>query len=471
VETSKVSRRSILGALGRVTLTMPLAYVVAACGGSASAPPAASTPAGQAANANAAPTSAPAAQGAANPAPAGAIVLWYGTDYLPGTTDTLKALMDDFTKKSSIPTDFELKSGSWGDQLNAAVQAGSPPDIWQTYDYQAQYWNAQGQALDVTDVVNQYQSQKGGLWPYVTATITAKGKAYAIPLATNTWPLHVRQDILDSKNGGKWPTTWDETRAAGKAINDPPNLYAYGWTMGKTNDANNHFIATLWTFGGKLQNDDGTFGLKADDEAALAVLDLASKMYNDDKIIPPASVQWDDGGNNNAFQGSQVAWTSNPLSVYGWLLKNKPEIAKTTILQNYPKGPAGSFGQVDVWCVTAWKGTKQADKVRQFLDYVLSPDIHAKRIQDLHPRFTPIYQDLLSDKIWDDKTFQGLKDIAKTARIMAYAASPQAGYATFTTQLIIGEMMQNLLVKKMPAKDAFNTFYQAAKNIYSQYSS
>jgi multiple sugar transport system substrate-binding protein len=293
---------------------------------------------------------------------------------------------------------------------------------------------------------------------------------YALPLATNTWPFHVRTDWLDQA-GVKWPTTWDEMRQAGKQITNAPKRYAFGWTMGKTNDTNNHFIGTLWTYGGKLQNEDGTFGLKANDDAALAVLDLAQNMYNTDKIIPPAVVQWDDGGNNNSYQGGQVAWTSNALSIYGWLQNNAPDVYKATALQSYPKGPAGSFGQVDVWCVTAWKNTKQADNVRQLLDYFVNPDNHAARIKTLQPRFTPIYQDLLSDPIWSDPKWDGIKAIAKSARIMAYAAAPQAGYATFTTQFLIGDMMQNLIVKKLSSKDAYNQFYQAAKGVYAQYSS
>lgn len=467
MSTSKTTRRSVLGLLGGAGL----AVLASACGSSspAAAPTSAPAAAPTTAPASATATTAPAAQAAASSGGGSAIVMWYGTDYLAATTDTLKKQLSDFTAKTKVPATFELKSGAWTDQLNAAVQAGNPPDVWQSYDYQAQYWNAQSQALDVSEVVNKYKDQKGGFWPYVTATITAKGKVYATPLATNTWPFHVRQDWLDQKAGGKWPATWDEMRQVGKQITDAPKIYAYGWTMGKTNDTNNLFIGTLWTYGGKLQNEDGTFGLKANDDTALAVLDLASKMYNDDKIVPPAVVQWDDGGNNNSFQEGQTAWTSNPLSIYGWLQGHKPEIAKVTTLQNYPKGPAGSFGQVDVWCVTAWKGTKQPDNVRQLLDYLVNPDNHTKRIQDLHPRFTPIYQDLLNDNIWSDKFYNGLKDIAKSARIMAYAASPQAGYSTFTTRFLIGEMMQSLIVKKTPAKDAYNQFYQAAKDLYAQY--
>jgi ABC-type glycerol-3-phosphate transport system substrate-binding protein len=473
----RITRRSLISYLGKASLAVPLVGLIACSSSPAASPtaaPASTSAAAAPTSASSAPTSAastPAPQAAAAPAANGKtpVVIWYGTDYLQATTDTLASQLADFTKKTGIPAKLEVKSGSWGDQLNAAVQAGTAPDAWQSYDYQCQYWNAQGQAMEISQLINKYKNQQGGFFPYVEATIGNNGKTFAVPLAVNTWPFHARQDLLDKVNGGKWPDTWELQQTVGKTITSAPKLYAYGWTMGKTNDTNNHFIGTLWTFGGKLQNEDGTFGLKANDDAALAVLDLAKKMYSDLKIIPPAVVQWDDGGNNNAYQDEQVAWTSNPLSILGWLQQHKPDLAKITSLFNYPKGPAGSFGQVDVWGVTIWKNTKQPDAILGAAEWWIDPTHYADRIRTLAPRFTPMYQGLLDDKVWDNPIYQGVKDIAKTGRIMAYAASPQAGYSTFTTRFLIGEMMQNLLVKNLSSKDAYNQFYQAAKQIYSQY--
>lgn len=468
--TFRLTRRSLFRYLGGAALVLPAASLAVACSGQPGAPATTPTSSGAPAVATSPATvPAPKATAAGSTSPAKAIVVWYGKDYLDGTTDTLKAQLADFTKKTNVPVDFQVKSGSWSDQLNAAVQAGTAPDLWQSYDYQCQYWNAQGQALELSSAINKYKDQQGGFFPYVLPTISAQGKVFAAPLATNTWPFHARQDILDKENGGKFPDSWETMREVGKKITNAPKLYAYGWTMGKTNDTNNHFIGTLWTFGGKLQNEDGTFGLKANDDAALAVLDLAQKMYAVDKIVPEAVVQWDDGGNNNAYQDEQVAWTSNPLSIYGWCLQHKPELAKNTNFYNYPKGPAGSFGQVDVWGLTAWKKTPQQDYVLQAIDWLVDPAHHAERIKTLAPRFTPIYQNLLNDPVWDKSLFTGIKEIAKSGRIMAYAASPQAGYSTFTTRFLIGEMMQNVMVKKTAPKDAYNQFYQAAKAIYEQY--
>jgi len=483
----RVTRRSLIGYLGKTSLALPVVALLACSSAPASSPTAApaSAAASSSSSSTTAPTAAPQAkpttapQAAPTAAPQAAVApasgsktpvtIWYGTDYLQSTTDTLTAQLAAFTKKTGTPAKLEVKSGSWGDQLNAAVQAGSAPDAWQSYDYQCQYWNAQGQAMEVSQLINKYKGQQGGFFPYVEATIGGQGKTFAVPLAVNTWPFHARQDLLDKVNGGKWPDTWELQQTVGKEITNAPKVYAYGWTMGKTNDTNNLFIGTLWTYGGKLQNEDGTFGLKANDEAALAVLDLAKNMYATIKMVPPAVVQWDDGGNNNSYQEEQTAWTSNPLSVLGWCQQHKPALAKVTSLYNYPKGPAGSFGQVDVWGITIWKNSKQPDAILSAAEWWIDPTNYVDRIRTLAPRFTPMYQDMLNDKVWDNQIYQGVKDIAKTGRIMAYGASPQAGYSTFTTRFLIGEMMQNLLVKNTAAKDAYNQFYQAAKAVYSQY--
>ncbi len=489
--SNPVSRRTAIRSMGGVLAATVGLGLLAACGGdtpaaaptTAPAAAAATKPTGAATSAAgaAAPTQAAAAAPttaavAPTAAPQSAqakagqkVTIWYGQDYLPTVNETMQAQLTEYGKAKNVAIDYVVKSGAWGDQLNAGVQAGTPPDAWHSYDYQCQYWAAQDQALDVTTMVNKYKNESGGMWDYITTTVAAKGKVYAVPIAVNAWPLHVRQDMLDKENGGKWPDTWDEFRTVAKKITKSPDVYAFGWTMGKANDANNHFIAALWTFGGKLQNDDGTFALKANDPAALAALQLAKDMYETDKTIPPAVVQWDDGGNNTAYQDGQVAITSNPTSIYGWLVKNKPDIAKATTFQTYPKGPAGSFGQVDVWGVTIYKNTKVPEQAQGALEWMLQPDHHKQRIIDLAGRFLPVYKGMLDDPLWQQPLYKAYGDIAKTGRIMGFSAPPAKGYSDFTTRFLIGNMMQDMVVRKQTPQQAYQTFYEAAKGVYSSY--
>src|SRR5262247_3189593 len=130
------SRRRVLclgiGAFG--------AAILAACG-QAAAPteaPKAAAPATQApaaaptqpAAAAPKPTEAPkAAAPAAGSGAKATLTIWEGTDYIEEVTKLMGSTWSDWAKQSNVELTFEEKSGDWGPQLNAAVQAGTPPDI------------------------------------------------------------------------------------------------------------------------------------------------------------------------------------------------------------------------------------------------------------------------------------------------------------------------------------------------------
>jgi multiple sugar transport system substrate-binding protein len=289
-------------------------------------------------------------------------------------------------------------------------------------------------------------------------------------MSINAWPMHVRQDLMDAK-GLKWPANWDEFRKTARDIQKPPELYGFGYTLGVTGDCNNHFLATLWTFGGALQDEQGKFGVKGpDDKAWLDTLRLTKAMFEDDKIIPPGSINWDAAGNNNAYQGGQVWATSNPTSIYVWLVKNKPDLAKATKFYPYPKGPAGEFGQVDVWANIVFKASKVPDLAKGALENFAKPASHRTYIQDLKGRFLPVYKNLVDDPMWKgNPIFEQYTTIAKNGRIMAHAASPTAPYADITSNNLIGTMIQDVLVKKQSPEQALQAFIAKAKAIYDKY--
>jgi ABC-type glycerol-3-phosphate transport system substrate-binding protein len=491
-QTRLFSRKMfVVGAMGAAA-----AALLAACGGAtptqAPAEPAkaaepakpaepakAAEPAKPAEPAKAAEPTKPSAPAAAAPAVgAGAkpqVTIWYGTDILPEMNATLKADFVDAAKGKNFELVYEEKSGNWGDQLKAGVQAGTAPDVWQSYDYELQYWRAQSQALDVTTLFKEASTQEGGFFDYIKLTLLWKDKAYGIPLAVNSWPFHVRQDILDAKNGGKWGgESWDDFIAMCKACQSPPSVYGVGWHVSKAGDVNNNTIGTLWTYGSALQNEDGTLGLKPNDEAMIAAGDLLyRRQFLEEKTIPPAAVSWDSGDDNTAYQNGQLFCNLNPTSIYAWLQKNKPDLLKATKFYNWPKGPKsppGGFGMVDIWGLTGYAKSKAPDSVRDAFAHVLKADVHDKRITIMNGRFLPVYKNLLDRPLWQQHdVYKIYTDIARNGRIMAHASPPGPAYSEVTTSLLIGEYAQDIGVKKIPAKDAYNTFYQKVLAIYKKY--
>jgi multiple sugar transport system substrate-binding protein len=465
------------GTPGGVATATPAGAATKPAGTTATPATRATTAAGSATTPSAGATTTPVAQAttpATRPAAGGQLkgplTIWQGQDYIEEVTTLQKAIFEDWARTNGVQLVFEEKTGNWNDQLLAAVQAGTPPDIHRVFDYQAQYWRAQNQAVDVSDVVGTLRTVGGGYFDYVEATDAWQGKWWAVPFAVNAWPMHVRQDLLDAK-GVKWPTSWDEFRAAAKQVQSPPSLYGFGYSLGKNNDTNNHFIALLWTFGGQLQTADGKLAASAGDKGWLEALRLTKAMYEEDRIIPPGAVTWDDGGNNNAYEGGQLLATSNPTSIYTWLVSNdKSDLVKGTKFYPYPKGPAGEFGQVDVWAQMIFKASKVPDSAKSALGHLMSKDVYARYITDLKGRFLPVYKGMLDDPMWKaNPLYENYVKIAQNGRVMAYAASPTAPYSDITTTFVIGDMLQDLLVKKEAPEKVLGDFVARAKTIYAKY--
>jgi multiple sugar transport system substrate-binding protein len=457
------SRRNFLTVLAGTAS----ASVLAACGGGSQGP----TPSGGQAPTPASTTGAAATPAtAAQPAAGTPVLVWQGLDYIPQTTQGVHDRLDAVSKDKGLTLQFEElpNNSSADDRFNAAIQAGTPPDIYRVFDYQVQYWRAQGQTVDITDIVQPFSQQLGGFWQPAVLTSSYQNQWWAAPFAVNCWPFHTRQDILD-QNNLQWPKSWDDMLAQAKQLTKPP-FYYWGQTLGRTNDANNHFIGVLWTFGGKLQNDDGTLAVKENDDAWIQTLDHIGTWFNDAKIVPPGSVNWGDPGNNDAYQSEQVFTTSNPASVYQWLVQNKPDLQAKTKFYTYPAGPAGSFGQVDAWGEVLMKNGKNAQGAKVLLASLLDPTWYRDYINNTEKgRFVGVYQDMIKDDLWTKQDlYTEYQKIISTGRTMAFSSPPLAAYAEITTKFVIGDMIQDVALRKMKSSDALANFVKAAQEIYNK---
>src|SRR4051794_7992822 len=114
------------------------------------------------------PTSAPAAAAkpaeAAKPAAGGPVVVWLPADMLPEVTSLINDKFTAVAKEKGFQFTFEELPGTAAgtDRFTAAVQAGTPPDVYRNFDYQNQFWRIQNQLVDVSDIVNPVKDKQGG---------------------------------------------------------------------------------------------------------------------------------------------------------------------------------------------------------------------------------------------------------------------------------------------------------------------
>ncbi len=418
-------------------------------------------------------TAAAAAGGAVLPAFAPAVraasgkklTIWMGQSFLEALDKKLGALFQDYGKEKGVDVEFLITpSAQLPQKLAAAIQGKNPPDICYMYDADTQYYRGQNQLVDLTDVWSGLKKKGGDVYPAAEATVMWQSNAWSIPMAINPWPVHARKDLLD-KAGLKYPATWDEFIEVCKKIQHPPQLYGYGPCLGKNDDNNINFIQIMWTFGAQMQTKDNKPAFNSP-ETRKAIA-LIQDMYTKHKIIPPGAINWDNAGNNNAYQSEQVGFIQNAASVLAWCLVNKPALAENTLLANIPAGPAGSFGMVDCWALAVFKDSKVQDIAKEALAYVMEPERYDGFIQEAAGRYVPVYKKLTVTKFWkENKYYHTFPGLAESGRIMAYPGQPTAAFGEVLRDYVLADAIQSVIVQGVSIDQAVTT---ADKKIQAAY--
>jgi multiple sugar transport system substrate-binding protein len=396
------------------------------------------------------------------------LTIWFGQSFLEAIDKKLGSLFQEFGKEKGVEIDFIITpSAQLPQRLAAAIQGKNPPDICYQYDSDTQYYRGQNQLVEVTEVWSALKKKGGDVYQAAEATISWENKAWSIPMAINPWPMHSRKDLLD-KAALKYPANWDEFIETCKKIQKPPQLYGYGPCLGKNDDTNCNVIHIMWTFGAQIQTKDNKPAFNTPETRK--AFQLIADMYLKHKIVPPGAINWDNAGNNNAYQSEQCAFIQNPASVLAWCQVNKPQLAEATLLANLPSGPAGSFGMVDCWAMSIFKDSKAQDAAKEALAYVMEPDRYDGFIQMAAGRYVPVFKKLTNTKFWkESKFYHTYPGLAETGRILAFAGQPTAAFGEVMRGYILADALQAVIVQGVSVDNAVNEADKKIQAIYKKH--
>jgi hypothetical protein len=76
---------------------------------------------------------------------------------------------------------------------------------------------------------------------------------------------------------------------------------------------------------------------------------------------------------------------------------------------------------------------------------------------------------MIKDDLWTkNDLYTEYKTIIDTGRIMSYSSAPLGAISELTTKYAIGDLVQDVLVKKIKPADALATFVKTAEEIYAK---
>src|SRR4051812_45752311 len=139
----------------------------------------------------------------------------------PTFMNQLKDNVKQFNKEhKNIQVKFQqLAWGDYSQKLLSAVQAGNPPDIGGGDSGIPFNMDAQGQALDITDLYQEWQGDGtiGDMVPWAYQKWDYNGKRPGATWQFDIRAIFYRKDLLQQA-GIQPPTTWDELLAAAKKL-------------------------------------------------------------------------------------------------------------------------------------------------------------------------------------------------------------------------------------------------------------
>src|SRR5262252_8383676 len=250
-------------------------------------------------------------------------------------------------------------------KLSAAIQAGTPPNLFNNIESMVAFMHTKGvlePVDDVIDAVGRDQFTRKYLdW------VSAGGKTWGIP----DWALHqavyYRKDLFAQKKLNA-PKSWQELLEVAKALNSPKDgIHGMGVPLGRAYvyDPNTH-----------------KYVFDKNKDKAVRALKFVVDLYK--AASPPASIDWSWGEYRTAFVKEKVAMTFEWGAVVAQATNENPALLDRIGIfpvpgpdaADYP--PKGNFGGAYFFTVSK-SDPARVEASKKLLRFLWTPDRLAKR--------------------------------------------------------------------------------------------
>jgi ABC-type glycerol-3-phosphate transport system substrate-binding protein len=315
-------------------------------------------------------------QGADNGSKGGKVVLKYWDMQWGSPTfmGQLKKNVAEFNKANpNVEVKFtELSWGDYSQKLLSAVQAGNPPDIGGGDSGIPFNMDAQGQALDISDLYQKWE--KDGTFADMPEWAYKKwdynGKKVGITWQFDQRAIFYRKDLF-AKAGIPVPKTWDDLLAAAQKLHDPANNTVGIAIPGKQGsfDTDQFYMTLVLQAGGGLADAQGNPTINSPQN--LTALEFEKKLVD---YTAKGTPSWTFTEVLKQFEQGKAAMAFGGGWYVADIQKNAPKLAPNVGVLPVLVGPGGPSAQHSVSFANPWmiyKQTKHPAEAKKFLDFMM----------------------------------------------------------------------------------------------------
>ncbi len=377
------------------------------------------------------------------------------------TGELVQAIVDDFNNSQDevyVECIYQGDYTTAGTKIQAAIAAGTAPNVVQTELTRIGMYAAAGVLMDLTPYAEADENfNADDFYPALMDYSYYEGKLISLPNGRSIPVLYYNVDAFKEAGLESAPTTWDEMESYAEILTGD-GVYGYGCPIGDSW----YYLQMVITAGGQIYNEEGN-NIGFYGESGIAPLALWSRMKaNGTLYIPDGDDYASNSALRNAFMSGICCMTMQSCAQYKALVDNSDfevGVSYVPILNTSATITGGSN-------LIAFDGMsdEEADATWKFLSYMCSAEVAGRYAAGTGyvptteaARNSEIYQEMLEQYPYLDMPVSQLN----TVTLMPFDES-----YTEIKDNVIGKYTQECLINGMTPEEAVEKMYEETGAFY-----
>jgi multiple sugar transport system substrate-binding protein len=348
------------------------------------------------------------------------LVVWWEEGYYAQEDEAVREIIAAFEQKAGKQVELAFyPQAEIADQIEAAFEAGHPPDFAYGQNLWFTGWLSEDRLVDLTDTIGHFSDlfdpDALAWWSYDNAGQRA---LIALPMGRVTNHVHVWKSLVEQAGftlediPKEWDAFWsfwcDEVQPAVRRATGRDDIWGVGLAMSvEAGDTHAQFNQFVQAYEGDWVTREGRLVIDQPDvrQKLIEAVDRYTAIYRKG-CTPPDSTAWAAIDNNKAFLAQTVVMTPNEsLSIPNALKRDRPDdYYENTATIEWPLGPNGNAFPIkgSFYAAPIFKDGGHVDTAKEFVRFLVADGWLAHYSNFAGERMLPPMPKLLDAPFWLD---------------------------------------------------------------------
>ena len=418
--------------------------------------------------------------------------IWWEKGFNLEEDEAFRALVSDWEQKTNYKTKISFYTTSeLSEKADRALQGNKLPDIMMSRKadmtlYPRLAWR--GKIADVSSLIEPvrdlYEDNALKAVTYYNR-VENKRSFYAVPLYQDSLHIFYWQRLIASidRTPQDIPQDWDDfwqfwQQAQDKLRAKPSNnIYGLGFPLSSVSmDTVFLFEQILEAYDVTLFNSQGQLSIDTPKtrQGIIKCLNWYNQFYQQG-YIPPDAINWLNTDNNRNLLNRVVLMTPNAsLSIPAAIHQDRDTYYNKLGIVNFPQKPSGEPMRylVSVKQAIIFTDSPHQQIAREFLRYLIQPEIIAEYLQASGNRYLPVHKSVWKYPAWqqteDPYISTATEALTKSPTRLIYMAKNPA-YSQVLQENIWGKALTKTIVYGMTSEQAADEAITRIKQIFADW--